>query len=79
MVEVAVEIAGRKTSRMRLAKIPNASSESLHKFIEGNIEKSSKIITDGWLGYNCLSKIGYEHEIQESKVKDGCLVHIRVI
>jgi len=71
LVAVAVEIAGRKTGRMRLAKIPNASSESLHKFIEGNIEKPSKIITDGWLGYNGLSQIGYEHEIQESKVKDG--------
>lgn len=71
LVAVAVEITGRKTGRMRLAKIPNASSESLHKFIEGNIENPSKIITDGWLGYNGLSQIGYEHEIQESKVKDG--------
>jgi len=71
LVAVAVEITGRKTGRMRLTKIPNASSESLHKFIEGNIEKPSKIITDGWLGYNGLSQIGYEHEIQESKVKDG--------
>jgi transposase-like protein len=71
LVAVAVEITERKTGRMRLAKIPNASSESLHKFIESNIEKPSKIITDGWLGYNGLSQIGYEHEIQESKVKDG--------
>jgi transposase-like protein len=71
LVAVAVEIAGRKTGRMRLAKIPNASSESLHGFIVGNIDKPSKIITDGWLGYNGLSQIGYEHEIQESKVKDG--------
>lgn len=71
LVAVAVEITGRKTGRMRLAKIPNASSESLHKFIDDNIEKPSKIITDGWLGYNGLSQIGYEHEIQESKVKVG--------
>ena len=56
---------------MRLTKIPNASSVSLHGFIEGNIEKPSKIITDRWIGYNGLSQIGYEHEIQESKVKDG--------
>lgn len=71
LVAVAVEINGRKTGRMRLAKIPNASSVSLHGFIEENIEKPSKVITDGWIGYNGLSQIGYEHEIQESKVKDG--------
>jgi hypothetical protein len=44
---VAVEISGRKTGRVRLAKIPNASSEVLNEFIENNIEKSSIIITDG--------------------------------
>lgn len=71
LVAVAVEITGRKTGRMRLTKIPNASSESLHGFIEDNIEKPSKVITDRWLGYNGLSQIGYEHQIQESKVKDG--------
>jgi hypothetical protein len=67
LVAVAVEITGRKTGRMRLAKIPNASRESLHKFIEGNIEKPSTIITDGWLGYNGLSQIGYEDTRIKSK------------
>ena len=71
LIAVAVEINGRKTGRMRLAKIPNASSESLNEFIKNNIEKSSKVITDGWTGYNDLSKIGYTHEIQNSLVKDG--------
>jgi transposase-like protein len=71
LIAVAVEINGRKTGRMRLAKIPNASSESLNEFIKNNIEKSSKVITDGWTGYNDLSKIGYTHETQNSLVKDG--------
>lgn len=71
LIAVAVEINGRKTGRMRLAKIPNASSESLNEFIKNNIEKSSKVITDGWTGYNDLSKIGCTHEIQNSLVKDG--------
>lgn len=71
LVAVAVEIKGRKTGRIRLAKIPNASSESLNGFITNNIEKSSKVITDGWNGYNDLTQIGYSHEIQNSLVKNG--------
>ena len=70
LVAVAVELNGRKTGRVRLSKIPDASSESLNEFIKNNIEKSSKIITDGWIGYNDLSQIGYAHEIQKSLVRD---------
>jgi len=71
LVAVAVELNGRKTGRVRLSKIPDASSESLNEFIKNNIEKSSKIITDGWIGYSDLSQIGYAHEIQKALVKDG--------
>lgn len=66
MIAVAVEINGRKTGRMRLAKIQNASSESLNNFIE----KESVAITDGWTGYSNLFEIGYTHEVQKSLVKD---------
>ena len=71
IIAVAVEINGRKTGRMRLAKIPNATNEALNGFIESNIEKSSKIVSDAWTGYAGLDKLGYEHEIQNSSVKDG--------
>lgn len=70
LIAVAVEINGRKTGRVRLAKIQNASSESLNNFINNNIEKDSVVITDGWKGYSDLSKIGYTHEVQNSLVKD---------
>lgn len=70
-VEVAVEINGRKTGRMRLAKIQDALRESLNEFIRNNIKISSKVVTDGWIGYNDLSQIGYTHEIQKTLVKDG--------
>ncbi len=71
IIAVAVELKGRKTGRMRLAKIQDASSKSLNKFIIDNIKPSSKVVTDGWVGYNELSKLGYVHEIQKSLVKDG--------
>ena len=70
LVAVAVELNGRKTGRMRLAKIPDASSKSLNEFIRKNIDVSSIVITDGWIGYNDLSQIGYTHKIHKQLVKD---------
>ena len=70
IIVVAVEVTGRKTGRVRLAKIPDASSNSLTKFIESNIEKSSKIITDKWPSYNELESMGYIHETQKATAMD---------
>jgi len=71
IIAVAIEINGKKTCRMKLDKIPKATSETLSGFIENDIEKSSKIIFDAWTGYTGLDKLGYEYEIQNSSVKDG--------
>jgi len=70
LVAVAVEVKGRKTGRVRLAKITDASSDSLNGFIENNIEQTSTIITDGWPSYNDLGEMGYNHKIQKATVKD---------
>jgi len=70
LIAVAVEVKGRKTGRVRLAKIPDASSNSLNTFIEDNIEPSSTIITDGWPSYNELNKKGYKHKVQKATVKE---------
>jgi len=70
LIAVAVEVQGRKTGRMRMAKIPDASSDSLNRFIENNIEQSSTIVTDGWASYNNLVNMGYVHKIQKAVVKE---------
>lgn len=70
LVAVAVEVIGRKTGRVRLMKIPDASAESLKSFIEQNIEPSSTIITDGWPSHSGLNKMGYDHKIQRARVKE---------
>ena len=70
VIAVAVEVKGRKTGRVRLEKIPDASGISLKNFIERNIEPSSIIITDGWPSYSELEKIGYMHKVQRSVVKE---------
>ena len=70
MVAAAVEVLGQKTGRARLAKIPDASSESLLKFIQDNVELSSTIITDAWPSYNELSQKGYHHKVQKATIKE---------
>ena len=70
LVAVAVEVKGRKTGRVRLSKIPDASGDSLKNFVEQNIKPASTIITDGWPSYSGLKKMGYVHEIQRAVVKE---------
>jgi transposase-like protein len=70
LVAVAVEVKGRKTGRVRLSKIPDASAKSLKSFIEQNIEPASTIVTDGWLSYSGLDKMGYDHKVQKAVVKE---------
>jgi transposase-like protein len=70
LISVAVEVKGRKTGRVRLEKIPDASASSLKGFIERNIEPSSIIITDAWPSYSGLEEMGYVQKVQKSVVKE---------
>jgi len=70
LIAVAVEIKGRKTGRVRLAKIMDASSDNLIEFIKNNIENSSTIITDEWPSYNKLKDIGYIHKTEKPTAID---------
>jgi transposase-like protein len=70
IIAVAVEVQGRKTGRVRMEKIPDASGKSLKSFIERNIEPSSTIITDGWPSYSELKKMGYIHKVSKSVVNE---------
>jgi transposase-like protein len=53
--------------RVRLMRVPDASSESLIGFISTHVQPGARIRTDGWIGYEPLSKKGYYHEIAGSK------------
>jgi len=62
LIAIAAQEDGRKIGRIRMARIPDASAESLLGFIERSIEPGSIVHTDGWAGYTGLRKKGYEHE-----------------
>ena len=81
LVVIAVEINGSKIGRIRLRKVPDASSKSLNNAIEKTINKGSLIQTDGWNGYNHLKSLGYIHEIirQNSEVGDSLLPNCHLV
>ncbi len=63
LIVVAAEKVGKKAiGRIRMKKVDDASSESLHPFVKDSIEPGSIFCTDGWDGYCGLEKAGYTHE-----------------
>ena len=81
LVAIAVEINDNKTGRIRMKVIDNASSESLHEFIDAAIDKGSKIITDGWRGYNGLIEKGYfqETKLRKNENAEILLPHVHTV
>lgn len=63
LIVVAAQEDGKHIGRIRMKGIPDASSESLHAFIENAIEPGSTIHSDGWDGYSGLKKKGYRHRV----------------
>jgi len=63
IVVIAVEVQLPKGfGRLRMRRVPDVSGKSLVPFVCDVAEKGSEILTDGWGGYNKLSKRGYKHE-----------------
>jgi len=63
IVVIAIEVHSPKGfGRVRMRRIPDVSGASLVPFVCDVVKKASEILTDGWGGYNELSKCGYRHE-----------------
>jgi transposase-like protein len=64
LVLVAVEDDEKNgIGRIRLKHIPDATGETLEKAVAELIAPGSTVRTDGWRGYNGLSKKGFHHVI----------------
>lgn len=70
LVVIAAEEDGNGIGRIRLGRVPDASSPSLHGFIQNAIAPPSTIHTDGWAPYQGLEKLGYVHTVTRLKGKD---------
>jgi transposase-like protein len=63
IVVIAIEVKAPKGfGRVRMRHIPDASSANLQPFICDVVDRSATVRTDGWKGYNGLSKRKYTHE-----------------
>ena len=67
LVVIAAQEEGAGIGRIRLARIPDGSTEPLHRFIQGAIVPSSCVHTDGWKPYQGLAQLGYQHEVSKLK------------
>jgi transposase-like protein len=70
LVVIAAEEDGAGIGRIRLGRVPDASSPSLHGFIQNTIAPGSTIHTDGWAPYQGLEKLGYAHTVTRLKGKE---------
>jgi len=61
-VLVAVEKRGRGMGRVRFARVPDTSADSLLPAIEDLIEPGSVVATDGHAGYKGVPGAGYAHD-----------------
>jgi len=61
LVVIAAEEEGAGIGRIRLARVPDASTPSLHGFIRQTIAPGSTIHTDGWAPYQGLERLGFGH------------------
>ncbi len=62
LIAVAAEEVEKGIGRIRMKQILDASSQSLHPFVEESVKPGSVIHTDGWEGYSGLETKGYIHE-----------------
>ena len=63
LIAVAAEEDGEGIGRVRMRRVPDASSASLEAFVVESVEPGTLVHTDGWDGYVNLSSMGYLHAV----------------
>jgi transposase-like protein len=71
LVVIATEVEGTHIGRIRLARVPDASAQSLEKVVQQTVLPGAVIHTDGWKGYGKLSALGYTHEVVRPTAEVG--------
>ena len=69
LVAIAAQEDATGIGRIRLARVADGSTPSLHGFIQQAIAPGSTVHTDGWAPYQGLEKLGYSHTITRLKGK----------
>jgi transposase-like protein len=62
IVAIAVERrTASRAGRIRIARVPDLKSSSLHPFVQSVVELGAMVRTDGWVGYRHLDRLGFDH------------------
>jgi transposase-like protein len=69
LVVIAAEEDGAGIGRIRLGRVADGSTPSLHGFIQHTVAPGSTVHTDGWAPYQGLERLGYAHTITRLKGK----------
>jgi transposase-like protein len=79
IVVAAVEVKGQGSGRVRMASVEDVSAASLVPFVLSAVEPGSIVRTDGWRGYDPLTKAGYVHQPKTvGKAKNASISFPRV-
>ena len=63
IVVIAVEVRQPKGfGRVRMRHVPDVSAASLLPFVRDALAPGTVVLTDGWSGYNSLTKHGYQRQ-----------------
>lgn len=61
LVVIAAQVEGKGIGRIRMRRIPSASSGVLLSFVKKSVELGTVVVTDGWDAYGVLDQMGYRH------------------
>jgi len=63
LVAIGVEVRKPKgLGRCRMAVVPDVSAASLHPFVSTHVQPGATVVTDAWMGYSGVDRLGYAHE-----------------
>ena len=62
LVGVLVEVRGAGSGRLRLQVLPDASQQTLTRWVKALVGSGAIVHTDGWDGYGKLAGAGYDHQ-----------------
>lgn len=62
IILVAAQVKGPNVGRIRLARVPDLTTDTISAFIKSSIEPGSTLRTDGFHSYRPMKSLGYRHE-----------------
>lgn len=61
LLVIAAQVDGQGIGRIRMRRVPDASSKTLLSFVKMAVEPGAVVVTDGWGPYDGLQKEGFTH------------------